>query len=146
VVTKSLPALSAMRWPPMAMVMISWRVLEQQWRHPSALRCTGGIGQRSWRRRCITYVPRHRPKTGWNCVKILYDKSSPGKLSFAGPNRQNALHAAVLRHMLASFLFPTYKLCSQTCPLFRNIAIYSFLQLSIMHLICTKKICCTIYN
>jgi ankyrin repeat protein len=29
-------------------------------------------------------------------VKTLYDKSSDGKLSFSGPNRQNALHAAVL--------------------------------------------------
>jgi ankyrin repeat protein len=31
-------------------------------------------------------------------VKTLYDKSSDGKLSFSGPNGQNALHAAVLRH------------------------------------------------
>ncbi|KAG0531134.1 hypothetical protein BDA96_05G248100 [Sorghum bicolor] len=31
-------------------------------------------------------------------VKTLYDKSSHGKLSFSGPNGQNALHAAVLRH------------------------------------------------
>jgi len=31
-------------------------------------------------------------------VKTLYDKSSHGKLSFSGPNGQNALHAAVLRY------------------------------------------------
>jgi ankyrin repeat protein len=29
-------------------------------------------------------------------VETMYDKSSHGKLSFSGPNGQNALHAAVL--------------------------------------------------
>ena len=73
-------------------------------------------------------------------VKTLYDKSSDGKLSFSGPNGQNALHAAVVRRqgrytcMHASFVFfPSffqlnYKLgrFTETCILFACMADWFF--------------------
>jgi ankyrin repeat protein len=50
--------------------------------------------------------------------ETLYENCN-GNLSFSGPNGQNALHAAVLRHrgtytcMHLSFYFPTYYKCDQ---------------------------------
>jgi ankyrin repeat protein len=67
-------------------------------------------------------------------VKTLDDQSSDGKLSFSGPNGQNALHAAVLRYgargtlnMHLSF-FPTYELSSWTCLLFAWPVVFSHLD------------------
>jgi ankyrin repeat protein len=83
-------------------------------------------------------------------VKILYDKSSPGKLSFAGPNRQNALHAAVLRYPnkyrhrgTHACIFPFFQLtnCDRRLVLyFETLPYIVFCRSLSMHLICKKKL------